>query len=214
MYAVKADNQILVREAISAVLTNLFKFEVIQVDDAGAAVAATQKFNPVLVIMEMLMPGMHTFEAAAQIRRMAPYTKIVIMTGQEDVDLAIQARNLKIQGYILKSNSLEETKYALNTVLRGGIYVPPSLHEQMMDPERRTKSLLDTLTLKERAMLTLIAQGKTMKVAAVHMNISIKTAETHRNNLGRKLGNPNKAQIFAFAIKHRMVDAESLTIVA
>src|ERR1035441_6504556 len=146
MYAVLADGQLLVREAISALLTNLFKFEVVQVDDAGAAVAATQKYNPVLVIMEMLMSGMHTFEAAVQIRRMAPYTKLVVMTGQENVDLAIRARALKIQGYILKSDSLDESKYAINTVLRGGVYVPPSLSEQMMDPERRTKTLLDVLT--------------------------------------------------------------------
>jgi DNA-binding CsgD family transcriptional regulator len=56
--------------------------------------------------------------------------------------------------------------------------------------------------------------GMTMKEAAGHMSISPKTAETHRNNLGRKLGNPNKAQMFAFAIKHHLVDSESLAITA
>ena len=62
--------------------------------------------------------------------------------------------------------------------------------------------------------LSLIAQGMTMKEAAGHMSISPKTAETHRNNLGRKLGHPNRAQLFAFALKHRLIDSKALAISA
>ena len=212
MYAVLADNQSLVREAIAQLLTTLFHFKVLQAADAGEAVALTKKHNPVLVILELMMPGMDSFEAATQIRQVAPYTKVVIMTGRAEVDLVRRARSLKIHGYILKADSHGESQYAINTVLRGGAYVPPSLSEQLLDPERDGRSAIDILTPKEKAMLSLIAQGMTMKQAADHLHISPKTAETHRNNLGRKLGHPNKAQLFAFAMKHQLVDTNSLAI--
>jgi len=214
MFAILADNQSLVREAIAGLLAKEFHFNVLQAIDADVAVTLTQKHNPVLVCMELMMPGLDTFEAATQIRKMAPHTKVVIMTGRSEVDLVARARSLKIHGYILKGDSLEESQYAINTILRGGVYIPPSLSQQLYDPERDGQSALDRLTPKECAMLSLIAQGMTMKEAAGHMSISPKTAETHRNNLGRKLGHPNRAQLFAFALKHRLIDSKALAIPA
>jgi DNA-binding NarL/FixJ family response regulator len=119
-----------------------------------------------------------------------------------------------VSGYILKGDNPEEMRYAINTVLRGGVYVPPSLSKHLLDPDRKSTNLLSVLTPKERSVMSLIAQGYPMKLVAHHMGISLKTAETHRNNFGRKLGHPNKAQIFAFALEHRMIDAEALAICA
>jgi DNA-binding NarL/FixJ family response regulator len=213
MYAVLADDHDLVRESIAATLSHVFSFTVLQAKDAGQAVALTRKHNPALVILDMMMSGMDTFEAATLIRQDAPRTKVIILTGRAEVDLVIRARSLKIHGYALKGDSLDEIRYAINTVMKGGAYVPPSLSEQLLDPERSKRaSALDVLTQKEKATLSLLAQGNSMKEVASYMNISVKTAETHRNNLGRKLGHPNKAQIFAFAILHKLVDMQSLAI--
>lgn len=214
MFAVLADDQLLVRESVAATLSKLFQFTVLQAADANEAVILTRKNNPVLVILDMMMPGTDTFEAAAKIRHMAPHTKVIILTGRADVDLVIRSRALKIHGYLLKGDSVDEMRYAINTVLKGGIYVPPSLSECLLDPGRKDRSALEGLTPKERAVLSLIAQGLAMKQVAHYMEISVKTAETHRNNLGRKLGHPNKAQIFAFALQHRLIDTQALAISA
>jgi len=214
MFAVLADDQDLVRESLSAVLATMFQFNVLQAKDAGEAVNLTRANNPVLVVLDLMMPGMDTFAAATQIRAMAPHTKVIILTGRADVDLVIRSRAIKVHGYVLKGDSTDEMRYAVNTVLRGGIYVPRSLSQHLLDPDRSTRSAIDGLTPKERTVLALIAKGMPMKQVAHHMDISVKTAETHRNNLGRKLGRPNKAQIFAFALEHRLIDTGALAISA
>lgn len=218
MFAVLADDQDLVREAIATVLSHLFQFKVLEAKNASEAVHLTQTHNPVLVILDLMMPGEDSFTAAAKIRQMAPHTKVVILTGRAEVDLLLRARELKLHGFVLKGGgvggAVNELTYAIKTVLSGGIYIAPSLSEHLLDPARTQNSLINMLTPKERTVLTLLAQGLTMKMAATRMDISVKTAETHRNNLGRKLGHPNRAQMFAFAMRHRLVDDQVLTISA
>lgn len=214
MVAVLADDHDMVREAFASVLTHVYKWKVIEAKDATEAIAAVRANNPAVVILDLMMPGMDSFEATSQIRQFAPHSKILIWTGRVDVDLLIRSRDYKAHGFVLKGDSIEEMQYALKTVLRGGIYTPPSLSQHLLEPGRKDRSAIDGLTSKERAVLSLIAQGMPMKEVAYNLSISIKTAETHRNNLGRKLGHPNKAQMFAFALRHNLVDDHALAIQA
>jgi DNA-binding NarL/FixJ family response regulator len=214
MYAILADDELMLRELLSASLTHAFKFDMLTTNNAGDAVELTRKYNPVLVIMDMMMSGMGTFDAIAEIRRMAPYTKVMILSGRADVDLLIRSRAVKAHGYCLKGDLPDEIHYAVKTVMRGGIYMPPSLSTHLLDPAREGRSAIDALTPKERSALGLLAQGKTMKEVAFVMRISVKTAETHRNNLGRKLNHPTKAQLISFAIQHKLISHSDLAISA
>jgi DNA-binding NarL/FixJ family response regulator len=214
MYAVIADDEGFLREAISSSLSLMFKFQVLQANSADEALCLTRKHKPSLVLMDMMMPGMNSFDAAVDIRKESKGTKVAIFSGRADVDFVIRSRELRVHGYILKGDGIEEFRYAVNTILRGGIYVPPSLSEHLLDPQRKEHTALDHLTGKERTALGLLAQGLTQKEIAASMGISVKTAETHRNNLGRKLNHPNRAQLISFALVHKLTDHQALALTA
>jgi len=107
-------------------------------------------------------------------------------------------REFRLAGLILKQDGVEEFHYALRTILNGGFYVPPSMSNLLLDPEQWLDPV-QRLTERERAVVGLYAQGRTLPEIAGLLGISVKTAETHRSNLGRKLGHPNRSQLTAFA---------------
>lgn len=123
-------------------------------------------------------------------RLIRPHAKIGILTRHDHLDLFHRARKHRLNGFILKQDSPDELGYAIRTMLAGGFYTPPSMSSTLMtyaepaDPVER-------LTQREKSVLSLYAQGFSMKEIANCLHVSVKTAETHRNNLGRKLGHPN-----------------------
>jgi DNA-binding NarL/FixJ family response regulator len=217
MIAVLADDHDMVRESFATTLVTNPNFKVrkvLQTDNALGAIELTRANNPALAILDLGMPGLDTFEAVSQIRHIAPHTKVLIWTGRTALDLLIRARQLKTHAYVLKGDPMDEMQYAVRTVVRGGVYTPPSLSHLLLEPGRTEKSAIGCLTPRERSILAQISKGLPMKEIADNLRISVKTAETHRNNLGRKLGHPNKAQLFAFALRHNLVDTEALAISA
>ena len=119
-------------------------------------------------------------------RQIRPQTKIAILTRHNHVELFRRARRQRLNGFILKQDSYEELNYAIRTVLRGGFYTPPSMSSELL-VQSEAVDPIDSLTPREKSELVLHAQGYTMKDIANELHISVKTAETHRNNLGRKL---------------------------
>lgn len=106
----------------------------------------------------------------------------------------LRARRLKLNGFILKQDGTEELFYAIKTIMAGGFYSPPSMSNVLRDTVEITDPL-EKLTQREKSVLTLYAQGLCLKEIATELNISVKTAETHRNNFGRKLGYLNRSQL-------------------
>lgn len=157
------------------------------------------------------MPGLDTFSAAVEIRQLHPTTKIAILTRHGSIEHAVRAKRMRLNGFILKQDPPEELFYAIRTIRTGGFYLPPSMSAQLRDI-REDLDPLHSLTLREKAVLTLYAQGRSMKEVANELNISVKTAETHRNNFGNKLGHPNRSQLTAFAMKHNLVSGEQLAV--
>jgi two-component system nitrate/nitrite response regulator NarL len=149
------------------------------------------------------MPGLDSFSAALQIRQLHTNVKIAFLTTHALPDQLVRARRLRLNGFILKKDDSEELFYALRTILGGGFYAPPSMSTFLRD-QNGDQDPMSGLTQREKSVLTLYAQGKSIKEIAVELDVSVKTAETHRNNLGRKLGHPNRSQITAFALKHNL----------
>ena len=156
----------------------------------------------------MLLPGLDSFSAAVEIRRLQPAARIAILTSHALPDQLLRTRRLRLNGFILKRDASEELFYAIRTILTGGFYSPPSMSTLLRDQVDHQDPLAG-LTQREKSILTLYAQGLSLKEIADELNISVKTAETHRNNLGRKLGHPNRSQITAFALKHHPALAAS-----
>jgi two-component system nitrate/nitrite response regulator NarL len=150
-----------------------------------------------------------SLDQALQIRQLRPAARIAILTRHNLPDQMLRARRLRLNGFILKKDPHEELFYALRTILGGGFYTPPSMSTMLRD-QVEDQDPMSTLTQREKSVLTLYAQGRSIKEIAVELDVSVKTAETHRNNLGRKLGHPNRSQITAFALKHNLVSSDQL----
>lgn len=133
------------------------------------------------------MPGLDTFAAAADIRQARPGAKIGVLTGRNQPALLSRARRARLNGFILKQDGFEELSYAIRTMLKGGFYTPPSLSSALVEPTMDPDPV-ELLTPRERSTFTLYAQGYVVKEIAGTLNISVKTAETHRSHAEQSRG--------------------------
>jgi DNA-binding NarL/FixJ family response regulator len=176
------DDKAIVREAIAHVIHEEHNMDVLQADNAARALDLCKSHAPALVLLETHMPGLDTFAAAADIHQLRPQAKIAILTRHGHVELFRRARQQRLNGFILKEDSPEELGYAIRTMLRGGFYTPPSMSSELLVPCAEADPI-ESLTPREKSELVLCAQGYTMKEIASVLHISVKTAETHRNNI-------------------------------
>jgi DNA-binding NarL/FixJ family response regulator len=170
--------------------------QVLQADSAARVVELCQTHSPALVLLETMMPGLDTFSAAADIKRLRPHVKIGLLTCHTDAQTLARVRKHHLHGLIYKCDPPEELHYAIKRMLGGGFYVPPSAAPPSLDTPVN-ENVLEALTERETSVLTLYAQGLSIKEIANELHISVKTAETHRNNFGRKLGIPTGALYFS-----------------
>jgi two-component system nitrate/nitrite response regulator NarL len=169
--------------------------QVLQADSAARVVELCQTHSPALVLLETHMPGLDTFSAAADIRRLRPHAKIGLLTRHSDPQTLSRVRKHHLHGLIYKCDPTEELHYAIKRMLGGGFYTPPSATPSSLTPQ--VDDGLNSLTERENSVLALYAQGLSIKDIANELHISVKTAETHRNNFGRKLGIPTGALYFS-----------------
>ena len=156
--------------------------------DGRTLVEATLRLKPDLVILDIAMPLLNGIDAAVQIQKALPRTKLLFVTMHVSPAYLEAALNAGGNGYVLKSAAREELLDAIRNVLDGQLYVSPSLSsgrlDRFSDPSRAAASL--RLTLRERETLQLIAEGKSAKEIAFILNISVKTVSFHRENIRKK----------------------------
>src|SRR5579859_6433531 len=116
---------------------------------------------------------------------LCPSTRFIILTGRAHRPLALRARQHRINAFVLKGDSPEELDYAVRTSLSGSYFVSPVLREEIYFGTQPIETPMDQLTPREKAVFCLYAQGLCMKEIANQLGMSVKTAETHRNNFGR-----------------------------
>jgi DNA-binding NarL/FixJ family response regulator len=160
------------------------------VADGRALVEAALRLRPDLIILDITMPLLNGIDASVQIRKSLPEVKLLFVTMHASPAYLEAALNAGGTGYILKSAAREELPDAIRSVLKGGIYVTPSLlgeHlERYNDPVLAAAAL--RLTVREREVLPLVAEGRAAKEMAQILSISVKTIAFHRENIKRKLG--------------------------
>lgn len=168
------------------------------------------ELRPHLVILDVNMPGMHGLDVAREIHRELPLAKFVFLTSRTDETCLRDALRLGAKGYILKSEPLSEIPVALRKISAGGIYVSPSflgsfLIQWLQDQGREAEPI--SLSLRERQVLKLIAEGHSSKEIASLLAISSKTADSHRTRLMAKLGVHEVAGLVRYAIRQGIVAA-------
>jgi len=177
------------------------------VSDGRALVEEALRLKPDLIILDVMMPLLNGIDAAVQIRKSLPGVKLLFITMHIKRAYLEAALKAGATGYVLKSAVREELLSAIQSVLKGRIYVTPSLsneHLERFDDPSRAAAIL-RLSTREREVLQLIAEGHTAKEMACVLNISVKTVTFHRENIKRKLGLRTTAELTKHAIDQGLI---------
>ncbi|WP_335966285.1 response regulator transcription factor [Galbibacter sp. PAP.153] len=169
------------------------KFNVLaSAQDGNSAYNLIIKYQPDIAILDIEMPKMSGLEIALACRNNKIGTKIILITLHKEPQLIIQAKDLNVNGYILKEYAIEEIKICLEKVMHGEQYFSPAIMDQINKDKFENEEILQAITPSERKILRLIAKEKTNKEIAEILFISIRTVEKHRSNIITKLGVSHK----------------------
>ena len=207
------DDHMLFRQGIRTLLTAEPDMEVTgEAGNAADAVDVARQTRPDVVLMDIGMAGMSSFEATRQIRKERPDTRVVFLSMYDDEDYLAECVDIGASGYVLKESPAEQLVTAIREVHRGGSYLSPRLLTKLVDNFRMQghegsvrQPRFGTLTKREREILKLLAEGLSVKEIAASFDLSVKTVEAHKFNLMRKLDIHNKAQLVTYAIQKKIV---------
>jgi DNA-binding NarL/FixJ family response regulator len=181
-----------------------------EASNAADAVSTARETTPDVVLMDIGMPGMSSFESARQIRKERPETRVLFLSMYDDEDYLAECVEIGANGYVLKDSPADQLITAIREVHRGGSYLSPRLLTKLVDGFRSghgttMQPRFGTLTKREREILKMLAEGKSVKEIASEFELSVKTVEAHKFNLMRKLDIHNKAQLVQYAIQKKII---------
>ena len=206
------DDHTLFRQGIRTLLASETDFEVVgEAANAMDSVAMAHDLRPDVVLMDIGMPGLSSFEATRLIRKERQDTKVVFLSMYDDEDYLAECVDIGGSGYVLKDSPADQLVTAIREVARGGSFLSPRLLTRLVDdfrmqgrgPARQPR--FGTLTKREREILKMLAEGKSVKEIAGCFDLSVKTVEAHKFNLMRKLDIHNKAQLVQYAIQKKII---------
>jgi DNA-binding NarL/FixJ family response regulator len=198
-----ADDHDIVLQGLRSVL-NLPDLEVVgSVGDGRSLVKAAKEFRPDVIVTDVTMPILNGLDAARRILSLQPRMKVVFLTMHPDIGYATEALALGNSAYVLKGSAAEELANAIHAVVRGEAYVSPKIAPLVMENLRKRmpgKPSVE-LSMREREILQLIAEGKTFKEIASILTISPRTVEFHRNRISVKTGQRTMADLTRYAVR-------------
>ena len=202
-----ADDQRVVREGLSMVLTLMKGFEVVgTAADGDEAVTLAQTLRPDVVLMDLRMPRCDGIEATHRLRTEAPEVKVVVLTTYSDDRSVLDAFRAGARGYLTKDASGAQIHEALRQVLDNHAAIDPAVQRHLIDaiatePPPRSK-FPDGLTPREAEVLSLMAGGLSNAEIAAHLVVSEGTVKSHVNHLFAKIGARDRAQAVTYAFRH------------
>jgi len=209
-----ADDHKIMRAGLRSLLEKTANVSVVaEADDGRQAVKLATQLRPDLVIMDISMPKLNGVEATRQIMTTLPNTKIIALSMHSDKRFLVEMFQAGAVGYLLKDCAAKELEQAIKTVTNRQCYLSPEiagvLLEDYMDRfQSKPADAASALTSREREVLQLIAEGWSTKNIAEHLYISIKTAESHRRKIMKKLDLHTVADLTKYAIKEGLTSLE------
>ena len=201
------DDHAVVREGIRHVLSSDGAFDVVGEASGGvAAIELAESLTPDVVVLDLTMPDMHGLEVAERIRKSVPDTAILILSIHDHPEYVLRSIQAGTQGYLRKDSSPTELRSAIRAVHEGGTFfsaaaakhLPGALGRRGSDEPAQSSG--ESLTPRERDVLVEIAQGHTNKEIAATLGVSVRTVESHRESLLKKLGVKGTAGLTRYAI--------------
>jgi DNA-binding NarL/FixJ family response regulator len=199
IYIMLVDDHPLVRDGLRARLESVPHFRVVAEAD-GAEDALRQAGQHVihLVLMDINMRGISGIEATARFRAHFPDVAVLILSMHDKLEYVSQAMDAGARGYVLKDAPGTDIVLAIETLMEGGIYYSAALARQLARPLVQDNQL----TVREQEVLQHLARGEANKQIAKALDLSVRTVETHRLNIKRKLGIEGQAELIRFAVQH------------
>ena len=202
-----ADDHTLLLDALERLLEP--HYEVVgKVSDGWAVLSAAAELKPDVIVLDVSMPLLNGLEAARQIRRTMPSIKLVFLTMLEDPDLGAEAFRAGASGYLLKTSAGDELSKAIDEALCGRSYITPPMAREMVEssmhpaPKERASG---RLTPRQREVLQLLAEGRSMKAAAAILNVTPRTVAFHKYRMMEELRLKTSAELIQFAVREKIV---------
>jgi len=203
------DDHPLVREGIKVALSQQPNIEITGEASTGReAVSEAKRSRPDLVLLDMSMPDLNGLEATIRIKQFDKDIKILILTMYDDEEVVMRCLAAGASGYILKDTPLPQLVYAIRMVMKGHEYLDPGVTRNVNEYLQQStpyQSSYDRLSLREREVLKLVAEGLSVKEIAIRLNVGAKTVDTHKYNLMTKLDIHNAAGLILYAIQNKVV---------
>jgi len=212
-----ADDHEVVRRGLVTLLQSHEGWEVCgEARDGREAVEMAKKLKPDVVILDVGMPNLNGLAATQQLARLEPTCKIIVLTITDSDQVIREALDAGARGFVLKSDAARDLVSAVEALLRNRVFFTPRVNDMVLAGflEKGTSMSnygvpkLPTLTAREREVLQLLAEGKSSKEVASFLNLSTKTAETHRSNIMRKLDFHSIRDLVVYAVKNNIIQVE------
>jgi len=201
-----ADDHQIVRQGLRALLEKAGHVVVAEASNGREAVDLAAKQQVDIAVLDLIMPVLNGVDSARELLRAAPQVRTILLTMHADRPYVVEALQAGARGYVLKTQAAEDLVRAIDEVSRGAVYISPavamSLVDAMLD---RDEPATKDLTARERQILQLVAESKSTKQIARLLNISYKTAESHRSRLMKKLDIHETAGLVRYAIRRGLV---------
>ncbi len=208
LHILLADDHPIVRQGLKVLLEREGFTVVGEASDGREAVRLAQELYPDIALLDLTMPLLNGIDTGRAILQTSPKTKIVLLTMYAEDHYVLEALRAGIKGYVLKTKAAEELVQAIQEVARGKLYLTPGVSEAVVQAYLAKSELPpEPLSLREREVLQLIAEGKTSKEVAVVLGISAKTAESHRTRIMGKLNIHETASLVRYAIRRGLIKA-------
>ena len=210
-----ADDHEIVRQGLRSVLESQRDCKIVgEASDGRQAVSLTKELNPDVVILDIGMPSLNGLEATRQILKLRPQTKVLILTMHESDSVIREVLDAGARGYLLKTDAGRDLLSAVDSLRRNKTFFTSRVSQMILDGFLKGDTRpQDTapggarLTPRQREIVQLLAEGKSSKEVAVALNLSVKTAETHRANIMRKLDCHSVSEVVRYAIRNKIIDA-------
>ena len=196
-----ADDHELVRQAIRSLLQTIEGVQIVgEADDGIAAIALVKKLKPDLLLLDVAMPHAGGLAVIGEVKRWSPATRVAVLTGIAAITTLAQLRASGAVGILAKTCSAQELDLGLRRIVAGEEYIAEHLRAAIA-----AGGSIGELTMRERQVLALAAQGHSNGDIAALLNISVKTADNHRTNLMRKLAVHSAAELVALALREGLL---------
>src|SRR3990172_1171986 len=206
-----ADDHVVVREGLRNLLVREGFDVVAEASDGHAAVRQAREQTIEIAILDIFMPLLNGLDTAREILKASPKTKVILLTMHKEEQYVLEALRAGVSGYVLKSQAGEDLLQAIHEVSKGSVYLSPvvtgTVVKAYLEGRESSESSesSEPLTSRERAVLQLIAEGKSTKEIAQLLGLSVKTAESHRTNLMKKLDIHEIRSLVRYAIRHGFI---------